>query len=80
MVLLAIYHNYFSAQRKDNMKLSEIKYKGEKINKATSESTYTLFDHSLNAVLYTGSFRQCWIRREYLAQHENISNFEIMVV
>jgi hypothetical protein len=63
------------------MKLNEIKYKGPKIDQSTRFSDYQLVDHSLGSqVEYTGSFRQCWIRRAYLAQHDNIANYEIRLL
>lgn len=62
------------------MKLSEIKYKGPKIDSKTKESSYILGDIKNGLNLFTGSFRQCWIRREYVAQHENISSFSIELV
>ena len=67
------------------MKLSEIKYSGQKINALTKNGEYVLINHYYNKnndsiKLYTGTFKACWIKREYLAQHEKIDNFEIMLL
>jgi hypothetical protein len=52
------------------MELKDIKYKGDKINKATAKSIYELYDESIGGVLYTGSYRKCWIRRIYINQYD----------
>jgi hypothetical protein len=61
------------------MKLSEIKYNGPKIDNATKLSIYALIDHTIFGIIYTGSFRSCWIRRAYIAQYDNIQNYEIVL-
>jgi hypothetical protein len=50
------------------------------LDKETRKSTYTLKDINHDIILYTGSFRQCYLKRDILAKHENIGNFIIEVV
>lgn len=50
------------------------------LDKATKISTYKLIDMVNDIILYTGSFRQCYLKRDILAKHENIGNFIIEVI
>ena len=51
-----------------------------KLDKATKQSTYELKDLNNDIVLYTGSFRQCYLKRDILDKYEDIGNFIIEVV
>lgn len=50
------------------------------LDKATRQATYELKDLNNNMVLFTGSFRQCYLKREILAKYEDIGNFIIEVI